>query len=288
MDKRVPIEYINANFRPDDRLAVVLINKATGDAKQRLAFAARIASGDFQAWLRFMNRERYEVYLSVNCIHEHARGRAKEDIAHIRHIYLDFDDRGDEGVGRLRERVDIPVPNHLLQTSPGKWQAIWRVEGFSKGQDEALMQGLVRDLGADKAVHDCARVLRLPGYINHKYNRPHWVTVQNLSEEIYRPDRFPQYAVEQASVDLGDARRLAYSRSLPTGHLSQSERDWSYAKRALARGDDPQAVMSAIATFRTDKPDPHYYAELTVKKALQTFPQQETRSRDGGGAVERG
>lgn len=287
MDKQVPVAYINANFRPEDRLAVVLINKTTGDAKQRLAFAARVASGDFQAWLRFMNRERYEVYLSVNSLHEHAKGRAKEDIACVRHIYLDFDERGDEGVERLRERTDIPVPNHLLQTSPGKWQAIWRVERFPKGQDEVLMQALVRELGADKAVHDCARVLRLPGYVNHKYNRPHWVTVQNLSEEIYRPEQFPQYTVEQVSVKPGDGRRLADSRSLPAGHLSQSERDWSYARRALARGDDPQAVMSAIASFRTDKPDPHYYAELTVRKALHTFPQPGTRKVSVGDSVER-
>ena len=62
--------------------------------------------------------------------------------------------------------------------------------------------------------------------------------------------------------------------------ISQSERDWAYAKRALARGEDPEAVIQAIATFRSDKPNPQYYARLTVTKAAgdsdtQDKPKQE-------------
>jgi hypothetical protein len=50
--------------------------------------------------------------------------------------------------------------------------------------------------------------------------------------------------------------------------LSQSEHDWAFAKRALARGDDPEAVIQRIADYRSeDKPDSHYYARHTVTKA---------------------
>jgi hypothetical protein len=38
--------------------------------------------------------------------------------------------------------------------------------------------------------------------------------------------------------------------------------------RALARGDDPQDVVTVIAAYRPDKPKPKYYAEYTVQKAL--------------------
>jgi len=52
--------------------------------------------------------------------------------------------------------------------------------------------------------------------------------------------------------------------------LSQSEYDWAFAKRALLRGEDPEAVISQIARYRTvDKPDPEYYARHTVTKALR-------------------
>lgn len=55
---------------------------------------------------------------------------------------------------------------------------------------------------------------------------------------------------------------------MPSNHKSQSERDWAYAKRALARGDDPEAVIQRIADYRADdKDDPNYYARRTVTKA---------------------
>jgi hypothetical protein len=51
-------------------------------------------------------------------------------------------------------------------------------------------------------------------------------------------------------------------------HKSQSERDWAFAKRALARGDDPDVVVQRIADYRAeDKADPNYYARRTVTKA---------------------
>ena len=56
--------------------------------------------------------------------------------------------------------------------------------------------------------------------------------------------------------------------ALPVAALSQSEHDWAYAKRALARGDDTEEIIRRIADFRADdKPSPEYYARHTVIKA---------------------
>ena len=55
---------------------------------------------------------------------------------------------------------------------------------------------------------------------------------------------------------------------MPSDRKSQSEHDWAYAKRALARGDDPEVVIQRIADYRSeDKDDPNYYARHTVTKA---------------------
>ena len=67
-------------------------------------------------------------------------------------------------------------------------------------------------------------------------------------------------------------RRLADgngpARQGASGHKSQSEADWAYARRALARGDDPEEVIRRIADYRADdKHNPLYYARLTVVKA---------------------
>ena len=59
------------------------------------------------------------------------------------------------------------------------------------------------------------------------------------------------------------------------GEISQSERDWAFAKRALARGETEENVIAAIASFRRyDKHNPQYYSEHTVRKAAQSLKAQ--------------
>ena len=50
------------------------------------------------------------------------------------------------------------------------------------------------------------------------------------------------------------------------GETTQSERDWAFAKRALARGDDPEGVIRRIADYRGDEKHSNY-ARYTVEKA---------------------
>src|SRR5690349_14974550 len=122
---------------------------------------------DFQAWLHEQNARHYDVYISMNALKPEATGRTKQDIAAIRHLYLDFDVNGTNAVQALLKRKDLPAPNFLLSTSPDKWQAVWKVEGFGKPQAECLQRAIARETGADIAATDCARVLRLPGLYNH-------------------------------------------------------------------------------------------------------------------------
>ena len=215
------------------------------EEEQRIATTERIAQDDFQRWLRFLNKEHYEIYVSMNTIRENANGRKKSDIAQIRHVYLDFDVNGTEAVRQMLDRPDMPVPNHLIESSPGKWQAIWRVEGFEAPQAENLMRGMVGEFGADPAAVDSARVLRLPGFYSHKYRTPHFVRVQNLCTDVYTPSQFPGFAIPglgtrvtsvQHPLSPADKRKLQ-------GGTSQSELDWAYAKRALARGEDPRSAI---------------------------------------------
>ena len=259
--------YIRENFEPTDRLAVVLLNKQTSAVVQRLGSAERIASPEFQAWLRHMNAQQNEIYISMNALHEGARGRTKEDIGAIRHIYLDFDENGTAAVQKLLGREDLPIPNYLVNSSPDKWQVVWKVQGFEQEQAEDLQRGLVRDTGADPAATDSSRVLRLPGYYNHKYAKPHYVRAEQKSVETYSPDRVPRL-----TLDGRPSGMLRSGRENPTpGAVTQSERDWSYARRALARGESESAVAAAIAAYRNDKPNPHYYADLTVRKAAESI-----------------
>lgn len=269
-------DYVRDNFEPSDRLALVLLNKRDDSVVQRLMSAWAIASDDTQKWLRYMNAQRYDVYVSMNALREGARGRTKADIAMIRHIYLDFDAGGAEAVERLRARDDVPQPNFVLETSPGKRQVVWKVRDFSQDDAEALQRGLARASGADPAATDSSRVLRLPGFFNHKYPQAHYIRAQALALEICGPDRFPELPSDDPHAR--SASRDRREGGSKPGAKSQSERDWAYALRALSRGETEAEVIRAIAAYRHDeKSNPEYYADLTVRKAARVLEKREGR-----------
>jgi RepB DNA-primase from phage plasmid len=271
MKENIAPLYLREHFQPTDRLAVVLVNKRADTVVQRIAPAEKIAAPDFQTWLHLQNSRRSEVYISMNALEDNARTRTKADVAAVRHVYLDFDRNATAAVDALLKRADLPKPNAVIGTSPGKWQVVWKVEGFSKTQAEELQRGLSRETGADIAATDCARVLRLPGFYNYKYAEPHLVRAESLARETYRPEHFPKIASEERSGrdPQGDA---AAKRVRTPGQLSQSERDWAFAKRSLARGESLSMIAAAIASYRRfDKHNPQYYGEQTVRKAAQAL-----------------
>jgi hypothetical protein len=262
--------YFLEEFEPEDRLAVVLLNKHTDSVIQRIGWARQMASPESQVWLRDQNRMGYDVYCSPNTLREDARGRTKDDIATIRHIYLDFDEDGTAAVTRMRVGGQVPEPSYLIHTSPDHWQAFWRVKDFSRGQAEELQRGLARALGADPAATDCSRVMRVPGLYNQKYPRRHYIRIERLNDTVYSPEHFPKIEPEERGQSFAGGVRTGRGRN--PGHRSQSERDWAYARRALSRGEQPDAVVAAIARFRRGaKHDVQYYAELTVRKAAQSL-----------------
>jgi hypothetical protein len=273
IDREIASRYIRENYEPTDRLAIVLLNKRSGSVTQRLASAEKIAAADFQAWLRYQNARRSEIYISMNALNDGARGRTKADVAIVRHVYLDFDENGTAAVEAVVKREDLPKPNYLVNSSPDKWQVVWKVEGFVKEEAEALQQALVRETGADPAATDSARVLRLPGFYNHKYASPYFVRVESLAAERYRPEQFPKFPADERLVRSNtNGTRNPFRQRPASRAISQSERDWAFAKRALARGEPQDAVIDAIASYRRyDKHNPHYYAELTVRKAAASL-----------------
>lgn len=280
MDPEVPVRYIRENFRPEDRVAVVLIQKDTRRAIQHVATVDRIAQPEFQVRLRHANASRHEVYIGMNPVRETSHSRTKADIAAIRHVYLDFDDNGTAAVQSLMRRNDVPEPNYLVNTSSDRWQVVWKVEGFGIEDAERLMRHLARETGADPSATDSSRVLRLPGFLSHKHGAPFLVRVQERTTRTYSPDHFPKYLAEEQSARALIDKSHSASRLQHTGHLSQSERDWAYARRALSRGDRPEKVIAAIARYRNgEKSDVQDYATRTVQKAIQALDRERQSSR---------
>jgi hypothetical protein len=269
-------EYVRELFEPTDNAAILVRNRGTGKTVQRITEAETIASPEFQARLAARSAAGSDVYVGMNPIKEGAYSRTKENIKSIRHVYLDLDKNGNETLESIRNSTEVPPPNFVLDTSPGKHQVVWKVSGFSQDEAESLLHNLANRFDGDLAATDSTRVLRLPGFANQKLSEEFIVQARQESDSTYTPRDFTIHAGSpETPRQLSDDEE--HPRTVLSDHKSQSEHDWSYAKRALARGDDPEVIIRRIADYRLgDKADPNYYARHTVKKAQAELSKSST------------
>ena len=127
-DSLTASEYILDNFKLSDRIAVLLRNRSTAEVVQRIASAEKIAARDFQEWLTERNQAGFDIYVGMNTLEDGAHSRTKRDIHEIRHVYLDLDHRGSEALKTIQNSEEVPKPNFVLDTSPGKHQVVWKVD----------------------------------------------------------------------------------------------------------------------------------------------------------------
>lgn len=268
-------DFIKENYRPDDRVGVVIRNRARSYTLQQLLSATGAASPRFQRYLRYENANGADIYISMNTLKPEAKGRTKGDIAAIRHLYLDLDQDGDARLKHVLESQVLPKPNYVLDTSPGKHQIIWRVEAFAVDQAEQVLRSMAREFGGDPAATDASRVLRLPGFHNKKFAAPVRVAGHRLAAVVYGQREFAHIrgVVTAPQVHMngsgGAYAAAAASRQPRTHAVSQSERDWAWVREQLRAGVSPEVTKRSLAERRPDKPRPEYYADRTVRRALE-------------------
>ena len=159
-------EYVLALHEPSDCVAVLVRNRSREQTMQRISPAEVIASPPFQAWLKDQNEAGADIFIGMNPMKDGIPNRTKENVREIRHVYLDLDEDAGASLHAVRTSGDAPSPNFVLDTSPGKHQVIWRVEGLDQEQAKSLLRSLANQFGGDLAATDLSRVLRLPGFTN--------------------------------------------------------------------------------------------------------------------------
>jgi hypothetical protein len=260
-------EYVLALHDQDDEIAVLVRNRQLRRTTQRILPARMIAGESFQSWLQEQNENGADIFIGMNPVKPGVGSRAKESIREIRHAYVDLDEGAQDSLRAIRESGDLPAPNFVLDTSPEKHQVVWRIANCERTEAEALLRALASQYGGDPAATDVSRLLRVPGFRNHKYGDAFIVQAHHESNVVHQLNDF---RIREDSPESPHRLEGSQSRNRrnAAGHRSQSEADWAYAKRALARGDNPEEVIARIADFRAeDKADPLYYARLTVTKA---------------------
>lgn len=273
-------EYILDLFQPNDRVVICWKIHAAAAFSQRFLTAQQTCQESFQRFLRAMNAHGNNIYIGMNPVQTGARSRTKNDIAEVRHIYLDLDHDAKTSLHNILNSSIVPQPNYILNTSSGKHQIIWNVAQFQPDSAEALMRQLARHFHTDPGTTDVSRVFRLPGFRNKKYESSFQVTARKLSSTIHTPADF---SVPATADPPPQPRR----RSSTKPRHSRSELDWAYCCHAL--WPDPAdtnvlahltAEMERRAQGRRAKP--RYYAELTVSKAADYIARKKRDSSGGG------
>jgi len=175
IDPAVPIAFVRALFEPDDWIAVLL--KSPQRATQRVLPVTSVMHPRLQAWLRAQNAARHNVYMSVNAVTPGQHSRRRDALLAVRHVLLDVDAQPGRVLKAIACRQDVPAPSCVVRSSRGRAQLLWRVIGFTAADAEAVQKRLARDLGTDPAATSCAQMMRVPGFINHKYVPGHMVSV---------------------------------------------------------------------------------------------------------------
>ena len=145
-------------------------NKGRGDRK-----LAHVTHGRMDQLLPLLTNHHNKgagVFVTIN--ETDGNGRKAGNITRVRAIWQDDDD-GWAG--------DFPLDPHItVESSPGKFQRIWLVQGMAKEQHKRTMETMVSRFGCDKNAKDIARVLRVPGFW-HLKGEPFQVRIVEMSEE---------------------------------------------------------------------------------------------------------
>ena len=215
---------------------------------------------NYLGWLAFENSRGANIYFSMNPLSSGSKKRTKSAVAEAKGLYLDLDSDGDRRLAALRESKEVPPPTALIHTSMGKYQVIWRVKGFTIPEQEVMLKGLAETFGGDRACTDCARVFRLPGFLNRKYSPAFPVTVKMRAIQLgYSRNDFRLKLPTVADVQ---DHHIDRPRSL--GSCTRSESDWRWVMAQINAGIPAQEIAQRLAKMRSDKPNPDYYAHRTV------------------------
>jgi hypothetical protein len=256
-------DFLTRCFAPGETIALLLRREVPTATIQRIVQLETALAPRYLSWLTHENSTGANIYVAANPLRSDSRKRTKECIASVRHLYLDLDTDGETRLASLRASDAVPPPNAVLSTSLGKYQILWRVGGFTVEQQESALKLLAVTFGGDPACTDCNRVLRLPGFLNCKYDPACRVTIEYPGNSTWNSDDF---RLDILAADAMLSSRTFAARKRSSNHTN-SEHDWAWVLHELARGKDAAKLTRKLASRRADKPNPLYYAQRTVDVA---------------------
>ncbi|MEE9234961.1 MAG: DUF3987 domain-containing protein [Candidatus Acidoferrales bacterium] len=222
--------------------------------------------------------QRYEkdhnVYFGVAI--RRGRDGTKAGCRRTRVVWVDIDKLDKEGLDSLLAKLrELQLSPHAVVKSGGGYHLYWQlaepldVPGLLE-EIEAVNRGLADVLGGDRAATDVSRILRIPGFLNYKYDPPRPVTAaRGEAQAGYRLADFKQKGIyiprdkiaqEDFAFDHGDGQVVSDPAiSAEMRQLLNTPGGDSYGGD---RSKQDMAVVAALA--RADLAAPDLYATFVA------------------------
>jgi hypothetical protein len=174
--------YLRLLFEPGDWIDVKIIHQTktwtdvfgkTHAETQDSFMALEDADAAMLRSIPERQNEGWNIYVGMNAFTPGLRRRREKDVKTIRSVYVEFDENTQAGLDKIAADTEaelIPQYDFVLHSSNGKAYVIWLVTGFDVPTQKAINKALQTRYGSDPQSVDAARVLRLPGTRNLKYD----------------------------------------------------------------------------------------------------------------------
>jgi hypothetical protein len=190
------------------------------------------------------------------------KGGTAKDVNIARCLYADFDGGTTiEQAKMLIEESLIPEPTAIVATGGGV-HAWWRLSEPLTNMDIhcAYQKALAARLGSDKCIHDAPRLMRLPGFVNTKYDhRPLCYVAAVDTDNTYSLADFPDPTdgeTERVSVVVPKSMSNLAHRFLNEGYVMPAGRRQTIftvacdlAARSWDEGDAIKAITERAQTL---------------------------------------
>ncbi|MGH8118340.1 MAG: DNA-primase RepB domain-containing protein [Rhodanobacteraceae bacterium] len=216
--------------------------------------------------LAALNSRGAGIFWTVNATD--GKGRKASNVRRVRALFVDLDGAPVEPV------QSAPLPPHaIVESSPGRWHAYWRISDCGLGDFTPMQKALATRFNADPKVFDLPRVLRLPGFLHHK-SEPF------LSHIVTRREIAPYTLAEfRAAFGFGDVmpapralpRPSSIRRKLPDV-IPEGERNatlLSLAGNLVRKGYDAEGVNDRLQRINAERCTPPLGADEVDAIAAQ-------------------
>lgn len=196
--------------------------------------------------LALLNARGAGVFVMVNA--GDGNGRKTANVKTVRALFVDLDG------APLEPIMAAPLAPHcIVESSPGRWHAYWRVSDCPLSDFTPLQKELAAEFNGDEKVCDLPRVMRLPGF-DHRKRAPYRSRIVELRAGC-------PYSVADFRGAFGFAAMPALARTPRTlpERIPEGERNttfFSLARGLVQKGFDAGAINGRLQRINAERCDP--------------------------------